>query len=516
MDEVPEGLSIPHLEERPHIQSASVMLSRVGEDGHEILMGHRSSQLPAFPDLWSFPGGGVSRVDRKSAETHPEWLSDMGEDRLSVFTLLREMLEEVGITPDGKGGFAEVDDEIREIVCRDKSGWLEVAESGRISTAGFECQVITERITPPQSPTRFHNLFFHVALGESDVEPSFPPGRSEFDEFRWWRPEEVISSWEGNMLHIPPPIVTIFRDLIDLMDGSDLLSACRAMADDPPSGPHRFEYGPGVECILIPTKTLPPSTHTNCFIIGERGGDRLIIDPAIRDQEGFELLRLKVEEIHADGSEVIATIFTHRHQDHLGDLGMIGEIYHAPVWGSHETLEALPGGGQRRVLGEGDVIGVRGPSGISNWQVLETPGHCPGQICLVGEPGIVSADNCTMVGTILVPSTDGDMGAYIEGLERLRDFSAHTLFPSHGPLIPNPELILSRYIEHRKDRHERVFEAVESGASTISEISDIAYSDTPDAHPVLAEDQTLSHLKLLVDSERVVFSEDKYELSETV
>jgi predicted transcriptional regulator len=33
---------------------------------------------------------------------------------------------------------------------------------------------------------------------------------------------------------------------------------------------------------------------------------------------------------------------------------------------------------------------------------------------------------------------------------------------------------------------------------------------------VLAEDQTLSHLKLLVDSERVVFSEDKYELSETV
>ena len=127
MDELPEGLSLPHLEARSHIPSASVMLSRVRGSGHEILMGHRSSQLPAFPDLWSFPGGGVSRVDRKAAENHPEWLSAMGDNRLSVFTLLREMVEEVGITPDGKGGFVEVDDDVREIVCRDKSGWLEVA-----------------------------------------------------------------------------------------------------------------------------------------------------------------------------------------------------------------------------------------------------------------------------------------------------------------------------------------------------------------------------------------------------
>ncbi|MFL2966846.1 MAG: MBL fold metallo-hydrolase [Candidatus Thalassarchaeaceae archaeon] len=510
MDELPEGVTLPPFEARSHVRSASAMLSRVADHGYEVLMGHRNSELPAFPDLWSFPGGGVSRVDRKSAESHPEWLTDVGENRLSIFTLLREMLEEVGISPDGEGSFVEVDDAVREIVCRDKSGWCEVAESGRISTSGFECQVITERITPPQSPTRFHNLFFHVALGDSGVEPSFPPGRSEFDEFRWWRPEEIIDTWERNELHIPPPILTIFRDLVELMGEMDLVSACAKMAKDPPSGPHRFEYGPGVECILIPTNTLPPSTHTNCFILGERGGDRVIVDPAIMDQEGYELLRLKVEEIHADGSDVVATIFTHRHQDHLGDLRMIEEIYHAPVWASRETLEALPGAGQSRILDEGEVIEIRGPSGISNWEVLETPGHCPGQICLVGEPGVVSADNCTMVGTILVPSNDGDMGAYIEGLERLRGVSAHTLFPGHGPLIANPERILSQYIEHRKSRHERVFEAVESGASTVSEISDIAYSDTPDAHPMLARDQALSHLKMLVHSGRLSFSEDRY------
>jgi len=511
VDELPGGLDLPPLEVRPYVPSASVMLSREAVDGYEVLMGHRISELPAFPDLWSFPGGGVSRVDRRTADSHPEWLAERGADRLSAFTLLREMIEEVGITPDGKGGFTEVDDEVRGIVCRNKSGWLEVAESGRISTSGFDCHVITERITPPQSPTRFHNLFFHVALGDSGAEPSFPPSRSEFDEFRWWRPKDIISSWERNELHIPPPIVTIFRDLIELMRDEDLMSACQVMSEDPPSGPHRFEYGPGVECILIPTDTLPPSTHTNCFILGERGGERLIVDPAIRDQNGFDLLRLKVEEIRADGSNVVATIFTHRHQDHLGDLEMIEQIYHAPVWASKETLETLPLGGQRKTIGDGESIEIQGPSGGSVWEVMETPGHCPGQICLVGEPGILSADNCTMVGTILVPSSDGNMGAYIQGLERLKEMGAHTLFPGHGPLIPNPERILSLYIKHRKARHEKVFEAIESGARSLSEISGRAYSDTPDAHPLLAKDQTLSHLKDLVNSGRVSNAEDRYE-----
>jgi len=498
MDELPEGFSLPPLEARAHIPSASVMLSREVGDGHEVLMGHRSSELPAFPDLWSFPGGGVSRVDRESAESHPEWLSEIGEARLSVFTLLREMVEEVGISPDGKGGFLEVDDEVREIVCKDKSGWLEVAESGMISTDGFECEIITERITPPQSPTRFHNLFFHVSLGDSGVEPSFPPGRSEFDEFRWWRPEEIIDSWERNKLHVPPPILTIFRDLLEIMEEMDMVSACAEMAEDPPSGPHRFEYGPGVECILIPTNTMPPSTHTNCFVLGERGGQRAIVDPAIRDEEGFILLKDKVEEIRRDGSDILCTIFTHRHQDHLGDMNLISQIYQAPVWASEETLSALPDIPGTRKLSEGDIVSVDGPSGRSNWEVLETPGHCPGQICLVGEPGVVAADNCTMVGTILVPSSDGDMGAYISGLERLRDLRPHTLFAGHGPLIPNPERTLSQYIEHRKARHSKVLEAVRSGCSTLQEIASSAYSDTPEANPSLAEDQALSHLKELV------------------
>ena len=130
MDELPEGVDIAKLESRPHIPSASVMLSRVSGDGHEILLGHRSPELPAFPDLWSFPGGGVSRVDRKAADSHPEWLADRTGDRLSVFTLLREMLEEIGVTPDGNGGFLGGRGGKKKGVCKGKGGGGEGGEAG--------------------------------------------------------------------------------------------------------------------------------------------------------------------------------------------------------------------------------------------------------------------------------------------------------------------------------------------------------------------------------------------------
>ena len=89
------------------------------------------------------------------------------------------------------------------------------------------------------------------------------------------------------------------------------------------------------------------------------------------------------------------------------------------------------------------------------------------------------------------------MGAYISGLERIRDLEPKVLFPGHGPLIANPKRVLTEYIEHRKARHQKVLEAVKAGNSDIPSIASAAYSDSPGAHPLLAQDQALSHLKEL-------------------
>jgi len=236
----------------------------------------------------------------------------------------------------------------------------------------------------------------------------------------------------------------------------------------------------------------------------------VIVDPAAKSEESLNYLKAKISEAMSPDSRIVASIFTHRHPDHIGDLARISDIYQAPIWASEETLGAISTDIGVSKLEEGDTIELNGPSGVSTWEVIETPGHCPGHICLVGEAGVVSGDNCVVVGTILVPSSDGDMDSYISGLMRIRDLAPPMLFPGHGPASPNPRRLLDRYIEHRSSRHERVLNAVSSGISSLEDIARSAYGDTPDAHPLLSRDQTLSHLHSLESSGKVEARDNGY------
>ena len=283
MGEVPAGFEIPLTNiTEPHL-SASAVVSRIIDGYDEILLGHRVSEMPSFPDFWTFPGGGISRVDKKLGNLYPEFLSEKGIDRIASIALLRELVEEIGFVPDKNGNMISISEEIRNMVCIDKNNWLKEFEKGNIIINSFNTKVISERETPPFGPIRFKNRFFHVPLSENNLTPTFPPGRSEFDEFKWWKPQELLISWENNKVRIPPPIVTLLKDLVmSIEDTGSLSDGCDLLAEKRPSGYHRIEFGPLVECFPIKTDTLPPATHTNCYILGAEGGERIIIDPAAR------------------------------------------------------------------------------------------------------------------------------------------------------------------------------------------------------------------------------------------
>ena len=493
MSELPEGVELPSAEVAKPRPSAAAVISRNSGEDMEILLCHRVSEVPSFPDFWAFPGGGISRVDRKVAESNPSWFSER-EDREWLIALLREMLEEVGVAPDGNGEFVNVEVEIIDRVNEDKSEWSKLVFENKLSIDNFNPSLITQRTTPPVAPIRHRNRFYHVATGDNSIEPKFPSGRTEFDEFQWWKPNELLDAWLSHEVKLPPPQVTLIRDIVDL--------GFSELAKNPPSGYHRIEYANGVELVPIPTDTLPPATHTDCYVLGHPGGSRILVDPAARSIEALEILRNKVAEIEESGSRIIGTVFTHKHPDHIGDLGKISKIYHAPIFASEETLSFLERYPSRwsRILREGVNIEIDDET----WSVIETHGHCPGHICLVGEAGIVSGDNAVLFGTILVPSSDGNMNEYLAGLERLRDLDPSLLFPGHGPMVANPRRLLTRYLNHRKKRHLRVLNAVkvmeDYGGGTLESITREAYADTPDAHPNLAMDQTYSHLLALEES----------------
>ena len=116
---------------KPHAPrpSASVMLRK----GDEILVCHRVSSVPSFPDYWAFPGGGVSRADRAVLDSHPEWFEGRDDDeRAALVALMREMVEEVGITPS-PNGLRVMDEEFRMQILEDKGAWCRLVDSGEIS-----------------------------------------------------------------------------------------------------------------------------------------------------------------------------------------------------------------------------------------------------------------------------------------------------------------------------------------------------------------------------------------------
>ncbi|MEK9696083.1 MAG: MBL fold metallo-hydrolase, partial [Candidatus Poseidoniales archaeon] len=183
----------------------------------------------------------------------------------------------------------------------------------------------------------------------------------------------------------------------------------------------------------------------------------------------------------------IAVAYTHTHSDHLGDEGLLNEAFDLPVWASKECSKEIR---VDRILRDDEILCL----GSQQWTVLHTPGHHPGHLCFMSDAGLVAGDMVAGVGTILIPPYSGEMWTYLEQLQRLHSYNPHLIFPSHGPVIAQPEKILTQYIEHRTLRHERVLKAIQQGHTSIDLIAEFAYSDTPEAHPELAKDQTLSHL----------------------
>ena len=481
MSEVPDGVEMGSVSRKIR-PSATMMITRDGSNGVEVLLGRRAESMPAFPGYWAFPGGGLSRVDKLAVE---ELTQLDGPNAAAIAAIMREVVEELGFAcADGK--IVVVGEDARNLVVADKANWLPQVKQGKIPCDTSGIRHISSRTTPPFGPVLFENTFLHIHGGSSQEvpQPSIV-GQTEFVEFTWQSAEQLLAKWKTHEMKIAPPVVTLLMQLkrtLTQFDGNMELSA--EEMEKQQIGRRSILFAHGVEVVPVKTATLPPADHTNSYLIGDPEGDFVLVDPAARMREGMETLAIAVERHNGN---LIAIVFTHPHSDHLGDFDLLREAFDVPMWGSQQTSEQIP---CQRILHDGETLQL----GNQKWQVLQTPGHHPGHICLLGDAGLVAGDMVAGIGTILIPPSEGDMDQYLQQLQRLIDLKPHLLFPSHGPVIPLPEKKLKYYLHHRSARHQRVLDAVAAGNSKLAQISRVAYQDSPDAHPLLAQDQTLSHL----------------------
>lgn len=178
--------------------------------------------------------------------------------------------------------------------------------------------------------------------------------------------------------------------------------------------------------------------ETNCWLVGDdEGGPLVVIDPA----GDAEKVAARIAE-----RDVGCVVLTHGHFDHLGAADEIRDLTGAPLLvheadaaaivspeGSGGTLfgfdhrTAAPD----RTLADGDRIDF----GELTLEVVHTPGHTPGSICLLGEGHLFSGDTLFSGSVGRTDFPGGDARALRRSIgERLTPLPDETVVhPGHGP-----------------------------------------------------------------------------------
>ena len=176
--------------------------------------------------------------------------------------------------------------------------------------------------------------------------------------------------------------------------------------------------------------------EANCYIVGDDSTkEAFIIDP------GGDYKKIK-KVIDTDGLEPKAVINTHGHGDHVGADGE----FDLPIWIHRLDAEFLQDPSKNlsgafgfllktksasRLLEDGDILNI----GKHALEVMHTPGHTPGSICLKADGVIFTGDTlfCEGIGRtdFTYGSEEDIMRSIKERLFVLDD--NYVVYPGHGP-----------------------------------------------------------------------------------
>lgn len=258
--------------------------------------------------------------------------------------------------------------------------------------------------------------------------------------------------------------------------------------------------GEHVWCLPLPSRTMPPFTTTNTYLI-VADGVAVIVDPGFNDEPSLEIVRGALDTLGA--RLVKAILLTHTHGDHLAGLELVSAAFQRPAIYLHpEELAGVPGESTVHGMTDGRTLTV----GSALVRALHTPGHSPGHLCFhLTEAGVLLAgDLVAGSGSVWVGLPEGDVGEYLASLERMEALPGlASLGPGHGPQVDRPYERLRESREHRQDREEQVLSSLGSPLS-LADLRASVYGDLPESLQRAAEASLLAHLRKLMGELRVV------------
>jgi len=231
---------------------------------------------------------------------------------------------------------------------------------------------------------------------------------------------------------------------------------------------------PGIARILAHNPSAFTYYGTQSYLVGAH--EVAVIDPGPDLPEHLDALEQAI-----GGRPVTAIMCTHTHRDHSPAARPLAEATGAPIIGCAPL--ALETVGPRadasfdgdyapdRLLQDGEEVDVDGKPILA----VATPGHTSNHLCFAYEGALFTGDHVMGWSTTVVVPPDGDMAAYMQSLDKLRQREDRIYYPAHGPAVTNPQQYVRGLIGHRMQREKQILKLVGEQARDIPDIVASAY-----------------------------------------
>lgn len=173
---------------------------------------------------------------------------------------------------------------------------------------------------------------------------------------------------------------------------------------------------------------------SNCYLLNKQ----ILVDTGTGQNKDYIYSKLKEQDVNPE--DITDIVNTHCHYDHVGGNYLfpnakvnIHELDANALKNEDEdTVSFLFNGSLKRhdvdsLLKEG--------SKILDFEVLHTPGHSKGGICLWDGETLICGDTVFANGGVGRTDIGGDYNQLKESVKRLKELDVKNLLPGHGPIV---------------------------------------------------------------------------------